>query len=91
MNTFKPTDSSLPERILKGWQHFFINWYHPSPTLKVVQVTHGPVAWGRRGFHCRSDGRKTCKFAQTFRRVTSLLAPNRSLGAGDFFLLFGVF
>jgi hypothetical protein len=53
------------------------------------------AAWRRRGFHCRSHGRKTCKFAQTFRRVTAPLAPNRSLAAGFlslftiFFLLFG--
>jgi hypothetical protein len=36
------------------------------------------AAWRKRGFHCRSDGRKTCKSAQTFGRVTAPLAPNRS-------------
>ena len=36
-----------------------------------------PAAWRRRGFHYRSDGRKTSKFAQTFGRATAPLAPNR--------------
>jgi hypothetical protein len=40
-----------------------------------------PAAWGRRGFHCRSDGRKTSKSAQTFERATAPLAPSRSLAA----------
>ena len=35
-------------------------------------------SWRRRGLHCRSHGRKTCKFAQTFRRVTAPLAPSPS-------------
>ena len=43
-----------------------------------------PAAWRRRGFHCRLDGRKTSKFAQTFGRVTAPLAPNRPLVAGSF-------
>jgi hypothetical protein len=45
----------------------------------VCQLAPNVVAaWRRRGFHCRSDGRKTSKFAQTFGRVTAPLAPNRS-------------
>jgi hypothetical protein len=45
-----------------------------------------PITWWRlgeaAGFHCRSDGRKACKFAQTFGRVTARPAPNRLLSAG---------
>jgi hypothetical protein len=63
-----------------------------SSTLFSVAIrTHCPAiaynvsaAWRRRGLHCRSDGRKTSKSAQTFRRATPPLAPNRLLSAGIF-------
>ena len=50
---------------------------------RCTLVSHNvPAAWRRRGFHCRSYGRQTSKFAQTFGRATAPLAPNRPLSAG---------
>ena len=58
-------------------------FYIHSPSLRCPPLAcNVPAAWRRRGLHCRSDGRKTSKFAQTFGRATAPLAPNRPLSAG---------
>ena len=62
--------------------HYFLVKLHCRSQLAL----NVPAAWRRRGFHCRSDGSKTSKFAQTFGRATAPLAPNRPLSAGIFFL-----
>ena len=60
---------------------------HNSVDLHFRRVAANvPAALRRRGLHCRLDGRKTSKSAQTFGRVTASLAPNRPLAAGVFYI-----